>query len=665
MNQQDIDAELSAMEARFREGANSHFEITVSESRTFEKGSYHMLLARPKRRMSQMLGVSREIMTLVTNFPEQQARVIAAARAWIASAPKGRLEPQHAIVVHSDRRGNTKLRTWGLEQGISIIPIFTDDCPKNGEEFERLLASEIFQWDPFEVTGPVADDSQFYGRKAEATQMAQRLQTGQILSLLGVRKVGKTSVLNRVIAGCKERHDCDIVMLDCSQDAVWASSAPRLLLAIRQAIAACRDADHYAVVTSVPATAGDIASEASALTAQVLKADRPLLLFVDEVDYITPGSPTSPSWRVEFNPFWRNIRAVYQEASRQKARFSLVVSGVSSKWFSLERIEGIENAALSFVPEAYLGPLAVTACAAMVSELGKRCGLRIDREAAEHISRTCGCMPFWVRRACSAIHRVVELDRRPVPITRAQADTYLEDFLVSEGSELARVALSHLFSVYPELQTACEAAAAAPIPATTTRDRHQRSLERYGLVALEVGQYTMPAIFRHGLRAYLADKLAEESERAQDPTRGPGGLDAVALGDWAEDLAVIGKRRNAVERKLRRVLVGLIRADVLAKKGGANVVADRIRNSIATERHKGLPTDPDQLADKMFWLELLTLADKEWALVSALFGDKDELKRNGLIVNERPDAHAKQCDAADLALWRRSLQWFEDRLAKL
>lgn len=656
MTPEQIAAELVAMEATFRAGSADHFDVTLSEARVFEKGSYRVLYARPKKRMAQMLGVHREVITLVTNFPEQQARVLGAAREWIKREAPGRLEPHHVVVVHTDERGNSKLRDWGRGQGLTVIPILAAACPADSVQFERLLAEEIFQWDPFDVTGPVADDAQFYGRKQDAAQLAQRLQAGQVLALLGIRKAGKTSVLNRVVGLCKAQHDCDVVVLDGSLDAVWPSNAAGIIAAIREAVSAARAApDRYAAVVGAPRKP-NLAEETSALVSEVLKGSRPLILVVDEVDYLTPASPTSREWLQEFNPLWRNIRAVYQEAARQKRAFSVLVSGVSSKWFSVGEINGIENAALSFVPESYLGPLAPAASASMIKELGARCGLRFDREAAERISSACACMPYWVRQACSMIHRATEIQIRPTDIALAQVEPYVSSFVTAEGAELGRVAVAHLFKVFPELKSVCEGAR-KPVESTSARSRYEKVIERYGLVSLQGGKYVMPQIIVAGLDAYNA----EQAPAVAQPERGTGGV----VSDWAEELALVGMRRNVLEVKLRRVVLGLIRADVLSKKGDASQVVERVRAAVPSERRRALPVDPDQMMDKLFWLELLALVEKEWQAMSPIFGSVPDLKSHGQVINERPDAHGKSFDAADLALWKRSLEWFESRMSKL
>lgn len=73
---------------------------------------------------------------------------------------------------------------------------------------------------------------------------------------------------------------------------------------------------------------------------------------------------------------------------------------------------------------------------------------------------------------------------------------------------------------------------------------------------------------------------------------------------------------------------------------------------------------PDEMIEKFYWSDLTKLILKEWPLFQRVFGDKVLLEGHAMLVNERPDAHAEHGDLADLALYRRSLQFFEDRLGK-
>ena len=64
----------------------------------------------------------------------------------------------------------------------------------------------------------------------------------------------------------------------------------------------------------------------------------------------------------------------------------------------------------------------------------------------------------------------------------------------------------------------------------------------------------------------------------------------------------------------------------------------------------------------MFWLELVNLVKKNWPMYEKYFVDRKQLDLFSDIINDRPDAHAKDFDGADLALQRRAIGWFQDRI---
>jgi hypothetical protein len=64
-------------------------------------------------------------------------------------------------------------------------------------------------------------------------------------------------------------------------------------------------------------------------------------------------------------------------------------------------------------------------------------------------------------------------------------------------------------------------------------------------------------------------------------------------------------------------------------------------------------------------LELISIIVREWELFQRIFNDRKAFEDNARIVNDRPDAHAKELDLAEVALNRRALSWFEERLARV
>jgi len=189
--------------------------------------------------------------------------------------------------MHLDREGNSKLKNWGRDQGLSILPLYCKSELLKGEELEHELCCELYSHDPFDVTGPVSDDANFFGRRDEAIDLARKLQRGQIRSCLGIRKVGKTSIVNRIIGEIRANYTCTCLMIDCSRDDVWKMNAAQLLTAIGSGIERAFEAKcHYLSVEAYQGTI-DVSQARASMEASLSKTSEPVIVVFDEVDYIT------------------------------------------------------------------------------------------------------------------------------------------------------------------------------------------------------------------------------------------------------------------------------------------------------------------------------------------------------------------------------------------
>ena len=651
--------ELTTITDNVLKSTNGLLEATNRDfyENIIEKGVYAYVFAKPSHRLSSLLNIDREILILITNFSSQQARTVKAIKA-IINTSDGRLEPLVVIVVHPDPKGNTKLKTWGRENGISILPIYysRELFPMKREDLENTLCKELFSYDPFDVTGPVSDDSQFYGRRTEALDMARHLQTGQIKATLGIRKIGKTSILNRIVDICKNHYECLIVFIDCSKDDIWALNSSELLYSISVSLQKARsNNDRYTMLipTSIKSDGIDFKDE---LIKEVLLCELPIILVFDEIDYISPGSPTTNKWIKEFNIFWRNLRVIYQECLREKRPFSLLISGVSSKWFHVESIDGIENAALALVPEDYLSPLPRGATIAMIKALSKFAGLQFDDITAEMIAFTCCDSPYWVRKACSFIHKRIDIKVRPFKLEQGLVKQFLDDFVNTEGAIIAQVALRHLFRVYPELKQWCSLCNNNKI------DDVPKSfigiLSKYGIIAKNKGKLELSgSMIKEGLSLIFDEQTdTDSSSIAKDS------IEKGSIFEWADELALINRRRNILEKKLRGIVINFIRFDSLQNKAKPTLY-ERLLVKIDEKKRKQIERlSPDEIMEKLLWTELVKIIIGEWSLFERVFSDKAEFSANSKIINDRFDAHAKNADEADIALYRRSLKWFEDKL---
>jgi hypothetical protein len=653
-----ISTELNDLMDVFLRASMGLFEITGRYPATFEQGVYVCAIAKPSRRLRHALGVDREVLVVASNFSDQQQRTIKLAKLEIDGSA-GRYESTVVVIVHKDAEGNAKLKNWGRAQGLSVLPIFQSDLDPDPAQLEKMLCYELYSHDPFDVTGPVSDDSNFFGRRDEAIDIARKLQRGQIRSCLGIRKIGKTSIINRIVGELRSNYDCITIMADCSRDDVWSLTAPQLLGSITTSVerAVATNSGYVSILPS--SNPVDLRAARDQFEALALSLGKPLILIFDEIDYITPGSPTQETWRSDFNIFWRNLRSVYQECARQAHPLSLLIGGVSTYWFTVESIDAVENAALAFIPEEYLSPMPEGATVAMLKRLGRISGLQLEESAAEAIAQATANMPYWSRKCCSYIHRQIPIAERPLSLDRGRTVALIEKFVADEGAAISEVALRHLFRVHPNLLQAareCSQGHAATVP-----EALRRTLKRYGVMS--VGDELAGQMIAKGFSALEAQPLLEGQVSIKASTVSP--ISDGGLGEWAEELAALGKRRNIIEKRLRDVTLNFLRYESMSS-GRLTQLKDRVIAILPDNQRNSIKhLTAEEAIGRFLWTDLYKLVAKEWDLFSKVLGDREQFLRNCEIINDRFDAHAKPADAADFALHRRSLQYIEDKLAKL
>ncbi|OWZ93037.1 hypothetical protein B9J07_14640 [Sinorhizobium sp. LM21] len=548
---------LDKLKAETEAAIASLFTINLSQNRQYETGDYFFFVAQGAKRIKNILGIEKEVIIVGNSYKDQQVRSVKFARVTI-DALEGRVEANICIFVHQDPRGNAKLKRWGREHGLAIIPIYTPDgIMPRGQELERTLSFEFFTQDPFDITGPVANDSQFFGRRTEAQELARKLQLGQIRSCFGIRKIGKTSILHRVLSEIKSNYEAVTIFVDCQRDDVFNLTAASLLNSITATLNYLADTGYlYSEVDAIDdhLETKDAAKE---FQAALKRFAIPVIVAFDEIDYITPSNAGSLQWRSGFVEFWRNVRAAYHAATRDDRRISLLVSGVSSRWFMVESVDGTENAALAFVPEEYVTPLPRGAAKAMIKATGAMAGLRFDEPAQDFIAASCSDMPFWIRKACSFFHGKIETSIRPVQLSRATLEPLMTQWIGDEGSSIAHVALQHLFRVYPELR---EPALRLLSSSSELNPKMKRTLVRYGICDAQ-GRIT-GAMMKSAL-----ELVSFDSHEAPAPLETKGNADTnIRVNDWAEELSGISYRRNLMEKSLRSIVINFVRVSSLSEK---------------------------------------------------------------------------------------------------
>lgn len=641
-----------SLASELADALNSMFTITYyRQSRNF--GSmYTTIYCKPTQTIAESLLIDREVLGVIANFEDLHVRTLTVAQEMI-SASYGRLDPRIVIVLHADKRGDERLRSWGREHGIKVIPIFRakGKAIPPAEILKRNIAQELFASDPFQVTGPVINDIDFFGRGNESIELLRQLEAGRIRSIFGIRKIGKTSLINRVIKLAQDVGSPRIAMIDCSVrefNKLDAGGALRALAKVSK-MAATRGYAH--ITDALKRTDQELVPVFDDLWGQ---SNPPTLVIIfDEVDYITPASPIAPHWRTDFNDFWREFRVLVQEAQRHQMTISVLVSGVSSQFFRAEQISGIENSVLHFVPEEYLAPFARGASLSMIRDLGNRCGLHFTSEARELIAEACGDFPFWVRMLGSHIHRSLDIESRPFLVTREVIQPLIDEFSNAEGAEIARVALEYLQRIYPEVVEQLRRCASDGRLGYSDG----RLIGRYGLSSQSFGSFVVSsAMIKEGLKLL---RMPHQSIQLPQLESTPNLQLQLSDSEWAEELALINRRRNILERRLRE----FIRFALKLSSGKDESWLDKILKALPEKRRTELLSlAADTVMNKLYWSEMENIIIKYWSTFEQTFGDKARFQLSMKILNQRPDAHAKPVDLADIALQRNHLDWLEERV---
>src|SRR5262249_48350972 len=144
------------------------------------------------------------------------------------------------------------------------------------------------------------------------------------------------------------------------------------------------------------------------------------------------------------------------------------------------------------------------------------------------------------------------------------------------------------------------------------------------------------------------DEVSRERERrgALDPLRGPRTLQHA---EWTAELGALAQLHNDVEQRMRELVERTLLAEE-RHRGEHGWAEQRIIRAIPErERERVSSGSAEQLLSRLYWTDLISIIGRQWQLFGGIFGDLNELRRKAQVVNDRPHAHAKRLDLADLA----------------
>ena len=370
------------------------------------------------------------------------------------------------IFVSEDDTINAKIKKTRLlndSERKVILPFSKTELNKG--HFRGIIEDKLVEFftqrDLFGFSSPLATSNYFYGRENIINDLIDSQRNNQMSGIFGLRKIGKTSILNAFINRTEDNNIS--IMIDCQDTSVYNRSWNELLELISE-LTAEKFKEHFSdkleLITSTFIDENlefDFSSKNASVSfqknLQFLKDTfelENLTLIFDEVEDISYGLSIEKNWKdgTNYLPFWKTIRSIYQ---RNQQLFNIIVSGVNPYALEIQEIDGTQNPLFSAIKIHWVPNFSEEEAHFMVEDISKYMGIKFRPSIISDIYTQFGGHPFMIRQACSKIHQLLisESKARPHKLEKIWYNDRKNDILESNKNHISTV-MQIFKSRYPD-----------------------------------------------------------------------------------------------------------------------------------------------------------------------------------------------------------------------
>ncbi len=367
------------------------------------------------RILRQLFDTPLEILVWVSEFKDFNALTIFQAHDIIIKN-QPRVSQDFCLIITGDSDSKSlveNVSTTFITNFVGFsVDSFKDFEPYGQKNFVKDLQSRLYSKDLYYITTAITDRSAFFGRENLIAELLSMIKRGSThIGLFGLRKMGKTSLLFRLIENInsiKTVLHChiDIQRVDSihpsSEYLLW--SIGEQLIDSNKQIRSGYDFKMFGKYSSY----FDIQNKEAIYEmfnfdiSLILKSTQcNLVLFLDEIELMSPETPGS-NWRDSFVRFWRLLRGIDQQNNR---RFCFFITGTNPRCIEVNRLNDIENPAYNYFTKVYLTQLSEDESSALLTKLGFKMGLSWSKASADLLFRLVGGHPYLLRSYASNVHK--------------------------------------------------------------------------------------------------------------------------------------------------------------------------------------------------------------------------------------------------------------------
>lgn len=645
--------------------------ISFSREQRFKSTNYAFHFFKPVEKLKQLYNLGDEVLILCCS--DSLERFKSRTKDFIdyllstQQEFKNRLDKVTCFLIDSQDDIEEIIKEDRIRNPDSrlIVPFSYEELQQglDDEMLQGRLRTFLYERDLFGIASPLKDENLFFGRdRADLiAELYGKYRQGEHGGLFGLRRIGKTSILNLLRLRVEQSNGV-VVYMDCTKyhHKRWNLFLQQIVREIFKKYSS-GDAD---MVPSIPSGVlldedparyeeqnASISFEEDLTSLYHHLGDTRILLIFDEIEQI--GYTTSPSeyWcnGKDALYFWQAIRSVFQTNSQL---LSFVITGVNPKCVELAKINGIDNPIFNSLTPQYITLFDHKDVKKMVSDIGKYVGLRFEAEIFAGLTNDYGGHPFLIRQVCSRINMEV-LGRgeiRPYTVSKYSYEKHSEEYRSQMMSVIEQI-LGVLQDFYPAeyelLKTLALDGSDAFVRRLTLGESTVSHLLGYCLIQKAEGDYHVRI---RSVSQYLKEKYRHEK----------------TLDSWSEKRTRISIRRNDIEIKLREI----IRTQYVCKFGGKakEELIAHLKDTCKdpTQEKKIRALDLKSAMQEVYFNQLKALICKDWKNYESLFVDKAKFQSFFDLINQyRADAHAKELDEEEEAMLNIAFRYFEKALRDL
>ena len=642
--------------------------ISFSRKQMFKSSDYSFHFIKPVRKLKELYNLGDEVLILccnnsLTGFKSRTKDFLD----YLLSSKeefKNRLDKVTCFVVDDseniediikiDRAQNPDTRL--------IVPFSYSelDSGLTDEFLQSRLRTFLYERDLFGIAAPLQDENLFFGKDRTnlIAELYGKYRHGEHGGLFGLRRIGKTSILNLLLQRVDQSSGVAIY-LDCSKyhhhrwntflhqivtdiEKRYHDKNDRLLRFLPDDFSLPAEASRYNEPKAPISFEEDLSSLYNALG-----CTRILLIF-DEIEQI--GYSTSPSehWKTGNDSlfFWQTIRSVFQT---NPSLLSFIITGVNPKSIEIAKINGIDNPIFNGLTAQYISLFDLDDVRKMVTNIGGYIGLRFDEEIFTKLIDDYGGHPFLIRQVCSRMNSEV-LNRhevRPYVFSKYNYEKHSNDYQ-SQMTGVIEQILGVLQDYYPSEYELLKTLALDGSVAFKKKLRFGESaamhLLGYCLIKKDGDDYFVRI---QSISKYIVDKYRYDR----------------TLTDWGDKLTRISIRRNNIEKKLREIVSTQFQLK-FGKRSKEHLI-NQLKNTTkdTSQEPKLLSKDFKSAVQEIYFSQLKFIIVKNWPDYEKLFNDRVKFEQFFDIINSfRADAHAKELAEEDEAILNIAFKYFENAL---